>query len=68
MMNKKSFSAIVAEAFADAITNYAAAEWTPERKAVMTTAMLVANRLREDNPHFDKTKFLDACGVVGDKW
>ena len=41
-----------------------AQELTTERAGVGVTAYLLANELAQDNPRFDRARFLSACGVA----
>ena len=63
-MTKKDYE-LIAKGFKDALST-----WTPdtqERKsciyAIQDACKTVATKLEEQNPRFNKTKFLQACGI-----
>jgi hypothetical protein len=37
---------------------------TGERIGVRSVALRLADQLRQDNPRFDRTRFIEACGLT----
>jgi len=60
-MTRKDYE-LIAETFRDMLA--VAVLWDDEAKGIGAIARVLATRLEEDNPRFDRDKFLNACGVA----
>lgn len=56
-MTRKDYNLI-----ADAIERSARHASRDDRNAIAGTATFIAHALRTDNPRFDTSRFMDACG------
>jgi hypothetical protein len=61
-MSKKDYE-LIAGVFARAAEAYGGAGWGPERRTIGIVAEIMADKLRADNPRFDRARFLKASGV-----
>jgi len=57
---------IASEQF-DALSDSGKAILTGERKAAQTIAHRLAEQLRQDNPSFDRKRFIDACQLDAER-
>lgn len=65
-MTRKDYE-LIADAIKDELGEYAdvpgmGIDNSNERSAIVSTARAIADRLGEDNPNFDRERFLSACG------
>lgn len=60
-MTRKDYE-LIAGTISHAVKNYDGEDWTM-LGAGAAIARLLADELAEDNPRFDREKFLTACGV-----
>ena len=61
------FSRDIARDAFDTTTDAGRAILSGERVAVQTIAHRIADQLRQDNPRFDRKRFLDACQLDAER-